>query len=57
MAGQGWRCSIVLTADTYTSVLPDVARKAAEQVTTLVMRAGRLVPEPPAPAEPPDGLA
>jgi integrase len=37
-------CSIVLTADTYTSVLPDVARKAAEQVAALVVRAGRLVP-------------
>jgi integrase len=37
-------CSIVLTADTYTSVLPDVARKAAEQVAALVLRAGRLVP-------------
>jgi len=37
-------CSIVLTADTYTSVLPDIARKAAEQVAALVLRAGRLVP-------------
>jgi hypothetical protein len=37
-------CSIVLTADTYTSVLPDVARKAAEHVAALVLRAGRLVP-------------
>jgi Phage integrase family len=37
-------CSIVLTADTYTSVLPDVARKAAEQVAALIIRAGRLVP-------------
>jgi len=36
--------SIVLTADTYTSVLPDVARAAAEQVAALVLRAGRLVP-------------
>jgi integrase len=37
-------CSIVLTADTYTSVLPEVARRAAEQVAALVLRAGRLVP-------------
>jgi integrase len=37
-------CSIVLTADTYTSVLPDIARRAAEQVAALVLRAGRLVP-------------
>ena len=37
-------CSIVLTADTYTSVLPTVAHKAAEQVAALVLQAGRLVP-------------
>ena len=36
--------SIVLTADTYTSVLPEVARAAAEQVATLILKAGRLVP-------------
>ena len=36
--------SIVLTADTYTSVLPDVARKAAEDVATRIIRAGCLVP-------------
>jgi len=36
--------SIVLTADTYTSVLPDVARAAAEKVATLILRAGCLVP-------------
>lgn len=35
--------SIVLTADTYTSVLPDVARKAAEDVATLIIAAGCLV--------------
>jgi hypothetical protein len=35
---------IVLTADTYTSVLPEVARKAAEAVAAHVLRAGRLVP-------------
>ncbi|HEU5385067.1 MAG TPA: tyrosine-type recombinase/integrase [Streptosporangiaceae bacterium] len=36
--------SIVLTADTYTSVLPAVAHTAAEKVATLVIRAGCLVP-------------
>lgn len=36
--------SIVLTADTYTSVLPEVARKAAEAVAVHVLHAGRLVP-------------
>ena len=36
--------SIVLTADTYTSVLPAVAHTAAEKVATLVIRAGWLVP-------------
>jgi integrase len=36
--------SIVLTADTYTSVLPEVARKAAEDVATLIIAAGCLVP-------------
>ena len=36
--------SIVLTADTYTSVLPDVARKAAEKVAALIIKAGCLVP-------------
>ncbi|MCO6007032.1 site-specific integrase [Actinoallomurus purpureus] len=36
--------SIVLTADTYTSVLPDVAHAAAEKVATLIIKAGRLVP-------------
>jgi hypothetical protein len=44
--------SIVLTADTYTSVLPEVARKAAEDIATLTYR-GRLPrprhhPAPPA---------
>jgi hypothetical protein len=46
------RCSIVLTADTYTSVLPDIARKAAEQVAALVLRAGRLVPGTDRPRRP-----
>jgi hypothetical protein len=36
--------SIVLTADTYTSVLPEVARTAAEQVASLILKGGRLVP-------------
>jgi site-specific recombinase XerD len=37
--------SIVLTADTYTSVLPDVAQAAAEEVASLVLRAGYLMPD------------
>jgi integrase len=37
-------CSIVLTADTYISVLPEVARTAAEKVAALILRAGCLVP-------------
>jgi hypothetical protein len=45
-------CSIVLTADTYTSVLPDVAHKAAEQVAALVLRVGRLVPGTARPRRP-----
>jgi hypothetical protein len=36
--------SIVLTADTYTSVLPDVARSAAEKVASLIIKAACLVP-------------
>src|SRR6266851_5783453 len=36
--------SIVLTADTYTSVLPDVARTAAEKIASLIIKAGCLVP-------------
>ena len=36
--------SIVLTADTYTSVLPDVAHSAAEKVAALIVKAGCLVP-------------
>ena len=36
--------SIVLTADTYTSVLPTVAHAAAEKVATLIIWAGCLVP-------------
>jgi hypothetical protein len=44
--------SIVLTADTYTSVLPDVARKAAEDVATLIIAAGCLVPGTTRPRQP-----
>jgi hypothetical protein len=44
-------CSIVLTTDTYTSVLPDVARVAAEKVAALILRAGCAVPEPGTPAD------
>jgi Phage integrase family len=36
--------SIVLTADTYTSVLPDVARRVAEDIASLIIAVGRLVP-------------
>jgi hypothetical protein len=36
--------SIVLTADTYTSVLPDVAHRADEKVASLVLKAGCLIP-------------
>jgi hypothetical protein len=36
--------SIVLTADTYKSVLPDAAHAAAEKVAALIIKAGCLVP-------------
>jgi integrase len=36
--------SIVLTADTYTSVLPEVARQAAEDTAALIIAAGCLIP-------------
>jgi integrase len=36
--------SIVLTADTYTSVLPEVARKVAEDIASLIIAAGCVVP-------------
>jgi len=36
--------SIVLTADTYTSVLPETARQAATDTAALIRDAGRLVP-------------
>lgn len=45
--------SIVLTADTYTSVLPDVARRSAEAVAAEIMTAAKhppgLTPAPPWP--------
>lgn len=44
--------SIVLTADTYTSVLPEVARKAAEDVASLIIQAGCLVPGTTRPRQP-----
>jgi integrase len=34
--------SIVLTADTYTSVLPQVARKTAEDIASLIIAADAL---------------
>jgi len=37
--------SIVLTADAYTSVLPDAAHAAAEKVAALIIKAGCLVPD------------
>ena len=52
IADQLGPCSIVLTADTYTSVLPDVARKAAEDVATLIIAAGCLVPGTTRPCRP-----
>jgi site-specific recombinase XerD len=36
--------SIVLTADTYTSVLPETARQAAADTAALIRDAGRIVP-------------
>ena len=36
--------SIVITADTYVSVLPDVARQAAADTAALILQAGRLIP-------------
>jgi hypothetical protein len=42
--------SIVLTGDTYTSVLPEVARQTADGIAALVMAAGR---NPPGRAEGP----
>jgi hypothetical protein len=41
MPGQ---CSIALTAGTCISVLPEVARNAAEKVAALILRGGCLVP-------------
>ncbi len=39
--------SIVITADTYTSVLPEVARRTAEGIARLIMQAGRYPPGSP----------
>jgi hypothetical protein len=39
--------SITIAADTYTSVLPQLARKSAEDVATLIRPAGQ-APTPPA---------
>jgi len=36
--------SIVLTADTYTSVLPEVARKVAEDIASLIIASGCFIP-------------
>jgi integrase len=36
--------SIVLTADTYISVVPELARDAAEKIAALIIKAGSLVP-------------
>jgi hypothetical protein len=36
--------SIVLTADTYTSVLPDIARQTAEAIAGEILQAGRTPP-------------
>jgi Phage integrase family len=44
--------SIVLTADTYTSVLPEVARKAAEDTAALIIAAGCLIPGTIRPRQP-----
>lgn len=39
--------SIVLTADTYTSVLPEVARRTADGIARLIVQAGRYPPGSP----------
>jgi hypothetical protein len=38
--------SIILTADTYTSVLPDLARTTAEAVAAQIMKTARTPPRP-----------
>jgi hypothetical protein len=49
--------SIVLTADTYTSVLPEVARETAEGIAALVLAAGRNPPgRPDGPPRRPTGV-
>ena len=44
VADQLGHCSIVLTADTYTSVAAELALTAAEAVARLVLRAGKRPP-------------
>ncbi|MFC6083688.1 tyrosine-type recombinase/integrase [Sphaerisporangium aureirubrum] len=44
--------SIVLTADTYISVVPEVAHKAAEDVAQLILKAGRCAPGARSPRRP-----
>jgi len=39
--------SIILTADTYTSVLPDLARATAEAVAAQILTAARTPPASP----------
>jgi hypothetical protein len=41
--------SIILTADTYTSVLPDLARATAEAVAAQILQAARTPPASPQP--------
>ena len=41
--------SIILTADTYTSVLPDLARATAEAVAAQILQAARTPPASPRP--------
>jgi integrase-like protein len=41
--------SIILTADTYTSVLPDLARATAEAVAAQILKAARTPPASPRP--------
>ncbi|MCO5974141.1 tyrosine-type recombinase/integrase [Actinoallomurus soli] len=45
--------SIVLTADTYIAVVPEIARKTAEDVARLILSAGRYAPGAHTPPTPP----
>lgn len=47
--------SIVLTADTYISILPDAAREAADATAALILKHGRLVPGTARPRRPAAG--